>query len=70
MGPQWLLMRSGEEFKLMNRFYHLPYVFRMINSRRLRLTVLVDRMDEGNCVLQILTGKLTGETYLAIHMCR
>ena len=42
----------------------------MINSRRLRWTGHVVRMEEGRSTFQILTGKLTGEELLGRLKCR
>ena len=44
--------------------YRSPNIVRMIESRRLRWTAHVARMEEGRSTYKILKGKPTGKSHL------
>ena len=50
---EWRKLHN-EEFRSL---YHSPNIFRVIKSRRLRMTGHVGRMEEGRSAFNILTAK-------------
>ena len=56
MGP-----RGKALHKELHSLYRLPYIVRVIKSRRLRWAGHVVRVEEGRWVFQFLTGKPTGK---------
>ena len=63
MGPRGMRMGSGEGSTMRN-FIVCTVIFRVINSRRLRWTGHVARMEEGRSNFKILAGKPTGKRHL------
>ena len=53
---EWRTLHNEE----LNDLYSLPYIVRVVKSRRMRWADHVARMGEGRCVHRVLVGKPEG----------